>query len=244
MKNVIIAMLALAGIASARAEEAKPADELSLNVAVTSDYRYRGISQTRLGPAFQIGVDHTDNREGWYVGAWATNVSWIRDAGGRGRMELDLYAGQRGKINAFTYDVGVLGYVFPSNNLARVEGFDNANTAEIYGQLGLGNAYVKYSHAVSNAFGFEDSRNSGYLDLGYNLEWKGNTVNLHVGHQRIAHHSEASYTDWKIGISRELGPVTGSLALVGTDAKRSAYSAPDGKFNGKTGVVATIGKTF
>jgi uncharacterized protein (TIGR02001 family) len=244
MKHIIIALLALAGIASARAEEAKPADETTITAALTSDYRYRGISQTRLGAALQAGAEYIDNRSGLYFGIWGTNIRWTRDAGGNGGAELDLYAGRRGALGKLTYDVGLLTYVYPGNGLGAVKGFANANTTEIYGQLGLGAGYVKYSHAVTNTFGFADSKNSGYLDLGYNPEWRGNTINLHVGHQRISHTAGASYTDWKVGVTRDFGIVTGALALVGTDADRAAYSAPDGKFNGRTALVVTISKNF
>jgi uncharacterized protein (TIGR02001 family) len=244
MKNIIVALLALGGIASAHAEEAKPADETTINLALTSDYRYRGISQTRLGPALQAGAEYIDNQSGFYLGMWGTNIRWTRDAGGSGGIELDLYAGRRGTLGKLSYDAGLLTYVYPGNGLANVKGSANANTTEIYGQLGLGAGYVKYSHAVTNTFGFADSKNSGYLDLGYNPEWRGNTINLHVGRQRISHTAGASYTDWKIGVTRDFGIVIGALALVGTDAERAAYTAPGGKFNGRTALVGTVSKNF
>ncbi|MET3138396.1 uncharacterized protein (TIGR02001 family) [Undibacterium sp. GrIS 1.2] len=226
----------------AHAEDAKPDNEVSFNAALTSDYRYRGISQTRLQPALQGGADYTNNPTGFYVGTWASTIKWIKDAGGSGDVELDLYAGKRGEIaKDVSYDIGVLTYVYPSNDLPV-----DANTTEIYGQVGYGPAYIKYSHAVTNLFGFADSKNSGYLDLGANLDiTNGYTLNLHAGRQNVKNNSAATYTDWKVGVTKEFFGVTGSLSVIGTNADKIAYASPvNGKFMGKTSLVAMISKTF
>src|SRR5450830_945145 len=108
----------------AHAEEAKPDNEVSFNVAGVSDYRYRGISQTRLKPALQGGIDYVNNPGGLYAGVWASTIKWTKDAGGGGQVELDLYAGKRGElVKDISYDVGVLSYVYASNGLAHVAGF-------------------------------------------------------------------------------------------------------------------------
>lgn len=248
MKKLILAAAVTAAfsIGFAHAEEtkvdAKPDNEVSFNAALTSDYRYRGISQTRLQPAVQGGADYTHNPSGLYAGAWLSNIKWTKDAGGSGDVEVDLYAGKRGEIaRDVSYDVGVLTYIYPSNGLAT-----DANTTEIYGQIGYGPAYAKYSYAVTNLFGFTDSKNSGYLDLGANIELAaGLTLNLHAGRQQVKNTDVASYTDWKIGVTKDFGIVTGALAVIGTNASEVAYASPaNGKFLGKTAVVATISKTF
>ncbi|MFZ6768838.1 TorF family putative porin [Undibacterium sp. Di26W] len=229
----------------AAAEDAKPDNEVSFNAAVTSDYRYRGISQTRLQPALQGGADYTHNPSGFYAGTWASSIKWTKDAGGGGDVEIDLYAGKRGEIaKDVSYDVGVLSYVYPSNGLAV-----SANTTEIYGQLSYGPAYAKYSHSVTNLFGFADSKNSGYLDLGANIDISnissGLTLNLHAGHQQVKNTGVASYTDWKLGVSKDFGVLTASLAVIGTNASEVTYASPaNGKFLGKTAVVVAISKTF
>jgi uncharacterized protein (TIGR02001 family) len=232
---------------SAGAARADDATDLSFNAAATSDYRYRGISQTRMQPALQGGADFVHNASGIYAGAWASTIKWTNDAGGQGDLEIDLYAGKRGELAAgLAYDIGVLTYVYPSNKLATVPGFANANTSEVYGQLSYGPALVKYSHAVTNLFGFVDSKNSAYLDLAANLDaGKGLIVNLHAGRQRVAHNAAGSYTDWKIGVTRDFGGVTGALAYIGTNAGKVAYASPaNGKFLGKSALVLTISKTF
>jgi uncharacterized protein (TIGR02001 family) len=245
MKKLVLAA-AVAAVFSAhgvRAEEAPlPDHAFSFNVAAASDYRYRGISQTRLQPALQGGADYVNNPTGWYAGAWASSITWIKDAGGDGSVELDLYAGKRGQLSEqVSYDAGVLTYVYASNALAV-----SANTTELYGQLGYGPAYVKYSHAVTNLFGFADSKNSGYLDLGANIDaGNGLTVNLHAGRQDVKNNDAASYTDWKVGVTRDFGVVTGALAVIGTNANESAYtSAANGKFLGKTALQLIVSKVF
>lgn len=248
MKTSILAAVLVATFISsaARAGEAAPA-ELSFNAAVTSDYRYRGISQTRLQPALQGGADLVHAASGWYAGAWASTIKWTKDAGGAGSAELDLYAGKRGELApGVGYDTGVLTYVYPSNGLKDVPGFVTANTTELYAQLSYGPAVVKYSHAVTDLFGFVDSEHSGYLDLAANLAAGDKlVVNLHAGRQRVAHHAAASYTDWKIGVTRDVGLVTAALAYVGTNAGRAAYASPaNGKFLGKSALVLSVSKTF
>jgi len=249
MKNLILATAVAAAFAAsfAHAEDAKPDNEVSFNAAVASDYRYRGISQTRLKPALQGGADYTNNPTGFYAGTWLSTIKWTKDAGGSGDIEWDLYGGVRGEIvKDVSYDVGVLSYVYPSNGLSDVAGFANANTTEIYGQVGYGPAYIKYSHAVTNLFGFVDSKNSGYLDLGANITVAENlTLNLHGGHQNVKNTSVASYTDWKIGLTKDFGVVTLAGAFIGTNASEVAYAnAVNGKFMGKNALVVTVSKTF
>ena len=250
MNKLILAAALSAALAAGAVqaqEAAKPDNEISFNAAVVSDYRYRGISQTRLQPAVQGGADYVNNPTGLYIGAWASSIKWTKDAGGDGDVELDIYAGKRGQVSdAVSYDVGVLTYVYPSNGLKNVAGFANADTTEVYGQLGVGPAYVKYSHAVTNLFGFVDSKNSGYLDVGANIEaGEGFIVNLHAGHQKVKNNEAADYTDWKVGATKDFGIVTGALAVVGTNASKTAYASPvNGKFTGKTALVLTISNTF
>jgi uncharacterized protein (TIGR02001 family) len=252
MKKIMLAtaLAALFAATAAQAQEApaaKPDNEVTFNAAVTSDYRYRGISQTRLKPAVQGGADYINNPTGFYVGTWLSSIKWTKDAGGGGNVEIDVYAGKRGELaKDVTYDVGVLTYVYPSNGLSGVPGFVSANTTEIYGQLGYGPAYIKYSHAVTNLFGFVDSKNSGYVDIGANIDaGSGVTANLHVGHQKVENNSASSYTDWKVGATKDFGVVTGALAVIGTNAGKTAYASPaNGKFLGKTALFLTISKTF
>jgi uncharacterized protein (TIGR02001 family) len=249
MKHAILAAALMSTFAAggAMADETAAQADLSFNAAVTSDYRYRGISQTRLKPALQGGADLVHKGSGLYAGVWASTIKWTGDAGGDGEVEIDLYAGKRGEFaGGLGYDLGVLRYAYPSNELGGVPGFVNANTTEAYAQLSWGPALLKYSHALTNLFGFVDSEDSGYLDLAANLDaGTGLVVNLHAGRQRIENNSAASYTDWKLGVTRDFGVVSGALAWVGTNARKSAYASPaNGKFLGKSALVVTVSKTF
>jgi uncharacterized protein (TIGR02001 family) len=240
---IILSAIVAAGHAGAQeaaaAPTAKPDNEISFNAAVTSDYRYRGISQTRLKPALQGGADWVNNPTGFYAGTWLSTIKWVKDGGGDGSIEWDLYAGKRGEIApGISYDVGGLGYVYPSNSLPT-----SANTFELYGQLGYGPATLKYSHSLTNLFGFADSKNSQYLDASVNQELaQGFILNLHVGHQKVKSNGAADYTDWKVGVSKDFGVATVALAYVDTNTE--SYIAPNGKNLGKSGVVLTVSKTF
>ncbi|MBV6324235.1 TorF family putative porin [Duganella violaceipulchra] len=225
---------------AAPAAEAKPDNEVSFNAAVVSDYRYRGVSQTRLKPALQGGADYTNNPTGLYAGTWLSTIKWIKDTpGGDGDVEWDLYAGKRGEIvKDVTYDVGGLYYFYPSNGL-----HPSANTFELYGQIGYGPVTLKYSQSTTNLFGFADSKNSGYVDASGNFDLvDGYVLNVHAGHQNVKHNGASSYTDYKLGVTKDFGVVTVALAAVYADTK--AYVGPDGKNLAKTGAVLTISKTF
>jgi uncharacterized protein (TIGR02001 family) len=239
-KEMAVAVLSLlACMSSAWAEDPPPEHQLSYNASVVSDYRYRGVSQSRLDPALQGGADYTNTPTGLYAGTWLSTIKWIKDAGGDGNVEWDIYGGKRGDLgNGVSYDVGGLYYFYPSNGLPT-----SANTFELYGQLGYGPAYVKYSNSMTNLFGTPDSKHSGYLDVGANLDaGEGFTVQLHVGRQDVSHNGALSYTDYKLGVAKDLGVATVSLAWIKTTS--SAYRAPDGSNLGKSAAVLSLTKTF
>lgn len=234
--------LAIGGFAAplAHAQEAAAEHAVSFNAALTTDYRYRGLSQSRLKPALQGGADYSHSPTGLYAGIWASTIKWTKDLGGDGSVEIDLYGGKKGEFAAgVAYDFGGLYYAYPSNGLN-----PSANTFELYGQVGFGPAYVKYSHSTTNLFGTADSKGSGYLDIGANIELStGLVLNLHAGRQRVANNSIYSYTDYKVGLTKDLGFASVSLAIINADT--DAYLSPaNGKNLGKTGAVLAISKTF
>ncbi|RXZ36187.1 hypothetical protein D9O50_06465 [Oxalobacteraceae bacterium CAVE-383] len=268
MKKLILATAVAAACISsiAQAQEAAapvPDNALSFNIGVVNDYRFRGISQTRFDPAVQGGADYVYNPLGLYAGTWLSNIKWIKDGvnavnpgTGKGGVEMDIYGGKRGDIGGgFTYDVGGLYYYYPNNNLSSTGTLKNANTFEIYGQIGYDTAYFKVSNSLTNAFGNWNSKNSRYYDLSWNPALAGGVIlGLHVGHQTIngnqfsgASNSLYSYNDWKVGVSKtfdDLAGITAGIAYVGTDATAGAYVTPDAKNTGRGGVVVSIAKTF
>ena len=221
-------------------DAAAPATGLAFNVGALSDYRYRGISQSHLNPALSGGVDYT-HASGLYVGTWVSTIRWIRDAGGSARAEWDVYGGYKGSAGPLGYDVGVLRYQYLRHALPV-----SPNTTEVYGALSWNVLTLKYSHALSNLFGFDNSRHSGYLDLSASFDLgHGFSLAPHVGHQWVRHNGQAAYTDLSLTLGKDFGHgLSGSLALVGTDASRSAYQTPGGRFTGRTGVVLGVKYTF
>ena len=136
MKKVV---LSLATVLAAATLPSAAYAQLAFNVGAVTDYRYRGISQTRLKPAVQGGVDFAAGS--FYVGAWASSIKWIKDAGGDAQAEIDLYGGYKGEIaKDVAFDVGVLTYQYPGHKLAT-----SPVTTELYGAITFGPATVKYS---------------------------------------------------------------------------------------------------
>jgi uncharacterized protein (TIGR02001 family) len=235
MKRILFGLsVALAAFAAPTVASA----QLAFNVGVVSDYRFRGISQTRGKPAIQGGVDYSAG--GFYVGAWASNIKWIEDLGGDASYELDLYGGYKGEIMpGLGFDLGLLTYQYPSNKLD-----PSANTTEVYGALTYGPATLKYSHAVTDTFANTDSKNSYYLDLSASFEvYDGIMITPHIGYQKIRgpFSDDATYTDYALTVSKDFSGLVVSGAIVGTDADKTFYSSPvDGKELGKAKLVVGV----
>jgi uncharacterized protein (TIGR02001 family) len=246
-QKIVLAAVAVSGAALAQTKAPEPDYTLSYNVGVVSDYRYRGISQSLLKPALQGGIDFA-HKSGFYLGAWGSTIKWIKDAGAsRGSFELDLYGGYKGEVaKGLGFDVGYLRYQYLRNTLGDVPGFANANTDELYGALSYGMFTAKYSHSLSNLFGNPDSKGSGYLDLSANVDLGGGwSVVPHIGHQKIRHFSAGSYSDYSLTVAKDMGSgFTLTAAVVGTDAERSVYFTPSGKFTGRTGLVVGAKYSF
>ncbi|MBI5718577.1 MAG: hypothetical protein HZC37_12915 [Burkholderiales bacterium] len=220
--------------------------DLSFNVGAVSDYRYRGISQSRLKPAAQGGVDWSAGP--FYVGVWASTIKWIEDANppSSNKVEIDIYGGYKGEITKdLTYDVGLLAYQYPGHKLGT-----SPNTTEVYGALTYGPATLKYSHSVTNLFGFSDSKNSSYVDASASFEVGPVTLSPHLGYQKVAKNGSFSYTDYSLIASKEvLKGLTVSGGVVGADTKSiagtKAYASPaNGKDLGKAGAVVGVKYVF
>jgi len=235
--TLLLSSLVLSGAAFAQATP-EPDYTLSFNVGAVSDYRYRGISQTRLQPALQGGADFA-HKSGFYLGTWASSIKWIKDAGGGADAEIDLYGGYKFDAGPVGLDVGVLTYNYPSHKLAV-----SPDTQEGYIAGTMGPVTLKYSHAFSNLFGFSDSKNSYYLDLSAAFDLgSGWSLVPHVGHQKVKNNSTADYTDYALTLNKDFGKgLSASAALVDTDT--DAYVAPNGKNLGRSGVVLGVKYSF
>lgn len=229
-----------------------PEHSFTGNLALASEYIYRGIGQTNRKPALQGGLDYVHS-SGLYAGLWGSNISWLSDLGGiSSSLEIDVYGGYKGNFtDDLSYDIGVLTYNYPGTYPA---GFTTADTTEIYLGLGWKWLSVKYSYvASSHIFGWvgpngEKTRGSGYLELNaaYDLG-DGWGVSGHIGHQKIKHFGDASYTDWKLGVTKDVGFGSIGLAYVATNAKGNVgepYRNAFDKDLGKARLLLTFGKTF
>jgi uncharacterized protein (TIGR02001 family) len=279
--SLAAATLALPGLALAQAAApaAAPASPHTFtgNFTLASEYLYRGIAQTRGKPAVQGGFDYS-HVSGFYVGTWASNISWIEDAGpgnnaaqtASAPIEIDTYGGYKGTITGdLGFDVGFLRYNYPGSN--KLTGAGSPDTDEVYGALSYKWISFKYSRTVGTSlFGFakdngtSKTTGAGYYDLSGNWDLgSGFGLTAHVGHQSIPGLTNGAYSDWKLGVTKDLGFGTVGLAYSGTNAHDSCSGAAGNPFcfgnvaptattaagaggysSGKDRLLVTFGKTF
>jgi uncharacterized protein (TIGR02001 family) len=265
MRKLIIASVIAASFAlptvSAFAADAAPAAApaptytFTGNVMLATEYNFRGISQTNGKPAIQGGFDYA-HTSGFYLGTWASNISWLSDttAGTSAPIELDVYGGYK---NAFaggdwTYDVGVLQYVYPGTFVSSA---NKPDTTEVYGAIGWKWISLKVSDVVSNhIFGTAtptggNTSGSTYVDLTATYDLGGGWgVSGHVGHQKIKDYGDASYSDYRLGITKDVGFGTVGLNLIDTNAKGNCSNAEfyciANRDQGKSAAVLSFSKTL
>jgi uncharacterized protein (TIGR02001 family) len=180
--------LALVPVTIAHADDA-PTSPVTGNVAVTSDYVFRGLTQTWGRPAIQGGADYT-NPNGFAAGFWGSSISERSYPGGA--MELDLYASYGRAIDSdWSWRAGVYGYVYPGANLDHAElASRSLDTVETNVALSWKQFTLKYNRALTDYFGVDtqqgyrgDSKGTGYLQLDvaipFNDTW---SLALHAGH--------------------------------------------------------------
>jgi uncharacterized protein (TIGR02001 family) len=180
-------LFALTGVAAAHADDHAPS--VTGNLAVTSDYMFRGLTQTWGHPAIQGGADYT-RPDGFAAGFWGSSISERSYPGGA--MELDLYASYGQTIDSeWSWRMGVYGYVYPGANLDQA-GLParSLDTAEANAALTWKQVTVKYNRALTDYFGVDaeqgytgDSKGTTYLQLDASLPlaeaW---SLALHAGH--------------------------------------------------------------
>jgi uncharacterized protein (TIGR02001 family) len=232
--KLLLALLATSSAAFAQTAPAAAAPEVTYNVGVVSQYRYRGIAQTKGDAALQGGVDYA-NANGFYLGAWGSTIKWIKDAApaagassAKGAVELDLYGGYKFEAAGVAYDVGFLRYEYVRNTYKdAAPGVNvNANTDEVYGAATFGPATLKYSQATSNLFGYSDSKGSNYLDLSATFDLgNGYSIVPHAGRQTIKNaNSPYGYSDYALTLNKDLGDgLSASVAAIKTTANQTLY---------------------
>ncbi len=240
----------LIAAALATASASAVADGISANVALATDYRFRGVSQTDNQMALQGGFDWS-HESGFYAGTWASNVDsqFFSGSDHDPQLEWDLYLGFSGEMDAFSYDVGILRYIYP--------GYDDANTTEIY----FGGSYSVSDDASIGAtlYYSPELKFVGSADSAWYLSLSGEMgvaegVTIHVGagysfgdaFDGADSNPDADYNnywDYSIGVSGSVAGVDLDLSWIGTDSDGSATTLGFGGVADDT-VVLTISKSF
>jgi len=198
----------------APATEAPAADEeaespVTWSLALTSDYVFRGITQTDYDPALQAGLTYSWD-SGVYVGAWTSNVDFQDDDGPS--IEFDTYVGWSHDFSDdWNLDLSLVHYSYFGEH----EVYGNIDYAEGIGKL-TWNEMLTFTLAYA-----PDYSNSDYSSLYANIggSWElGNdfSLNAGIGHTNFSDDVDG-YTDWNIGVSRPFGPVTLALNYYDTD---------------------------
>ncbi|WP_242138921.1 MULTISPECIES: TorF family putative porin [unclassified Sphingomonas] len=241
---IAVSLCLLAVPAVAQDTAPPPPVTVTGTVALVSDYRFRGVSQSDEAFALQGGATLT-HESGFYGGFWGSNLAGWGTFGGA-NLELDLIGGYKRAIGSGTIDVGVTWYMYPG-------GADTTDFAEPYakisGTLGPatllgGVAYAPKQRALGNFSNTPQSRGQSednlYLwgDASVGVPTTKLTAKAHIGYSdgnpglgpngtSVA--PTGKYWDWLLGLDYVIGPVTLGAAYVDTDISRSeaAYLQPN-----------------
>jgi uncharacterized protein (TIGR02001 family) len=240
-------------LAQAPAPAATPDIVVTGNFSITSDYRFRGISQNNLDPAVQGGFD-VAHSSGLYIGTWGSNVSrWA--ATDTGSLELDLYGGYKFEVAGMPLDVGVISYMYPSSLKN-----GKVNTQEAYVGTAFGPATFKVSYVIGeDYFGTtadgKSASGTTYYDLTLGKEIAPKlTASIHAGYtdykeSAFSYSGKMSYSDYNVGLAYDLNGFILSAkyfwndAKAGTKAYATSADAPTGNL-AKDGFAVSLTKAF
>ena len=188
--------------------------EITANVALTTDYVWRGVSQNQEDPAVQGGIDYA-HESGFYLGAWGANVSF-----GGASTELDLYAGWATEFDSgFSLDLGIIEYTYHGSDVA-----DENDFTEYY--VGLGYAGFGFIYSIGDEF-------DDQWELSYGFDFESISLGAAYG-------DYDAYSYYTIGISGEAGGLGLALDYWDTDSDGEDLFGDDA--DGR--VVFTISKEF
>lgn len=213
-RSVVFTVLLLASPAPVVAE-------VTAQVTATSDYVWRGITQTLGGPALQAGVDY-EHASGAYAGLWASNVDYFDESDpasnpaddDEARWELDYVAGIGHEFKAgWSVDIGVLYYTYPGARRDLLE-----SSGEGYAGLAYGIVDVKVWHDLDvDAWYTEANLN---VELGSKL-----TGGLHVGRSDLP---GDDYSDFAVSLTADLAPFEVALTYTNSTLDDNACAAMAG----------------
>ncbi|GGD42164.1 TorF family putative porin [Croceicoccus pelagius] len=180
---------------------------VSANVAMVSDYRFRGVSFSDEDFAVQGGVD-IGHSSGFYVGAWASSL----EDGDFGSTELDLYAGYSAALtDSLSFDVGMLYYIYP--NASDVDDFASDYLepyASVTGAVGPAEVTVGVAYAFDQAALGDQDNLYLYTDVGFGIPETPVSFTGHLGYTDgvLAPSADGTAFDWSVG---------GSVGFMGLD---------------------------
>jgi uncharacterized protein (TIGR02001 family) len=193
--SALVASSVLLATASTTTMADESAWETSANVALSSEYVWRGVGQTQSDPAISGGFD-IGHESGFYAGTWASNVDFDDDSDAN--IEIDYYAGFGGDFgdSGFSYDVGFIYYDYPGTEN------EDLDFTEVYAFVGYDflSAGVSYTIDADDA----DWEDGVYyqLDAGYDV----GSISLAAGvgyYDFDADDVYEDYTNWYLGASTE-----------------------------------------
>ena len=228
IKKMLPAAMDTALLAGGVGNQAQAEVEISGNVALTSDYRFRGISQSNDDIAVQGGFDVAfDN--GIYIGTWGSSVDFDLDSsqGLNGSLELDYYVGWASDIgdSGLALDVGYLYYDYPGDSSVLEGDYQEIYASASFADGTVGIHYSDDYYAESGSFFYY------YADYSFGLS-DTLSLDLHVGlndfdDADVFLSDGDSYIDYSVGLTASYFAVDWSLAWVGTDLDGDEYFGLD-----------------
>ncbi|MBA6413296.1 hypothetical protein H2508_09260 [Parahaliea sp. F7430] len=229
-----LAAALLNGIPLAMAEP-----QVSANISLTSDYRFRGISQSNKSSALQGGFDVVFE-PGFYVGIWGSTVDFDSNEGFDGSLELDYYAGwSMETASAVGLDLGYIYYDYPGDEGAEGD-YQELYAKVSYKDVTLGINYSDDYYASSDELLYY------YADYSLSLNeiW---SLDIHLGYSELQRGggflatTEDSYMDYSLAVTASLMEVDWTLAYVGSDLEQEEVFDTDW---GDDSLVFSVSKSF
>ncbi|MGF1648827.1 MAG: TorF family putative porin [Hyphomicrobiaceae bacterium] len=184
----------------------------SINIGATSDYVFRGISQSAEDPALQGGLDVEYGI--FYAGLWASTI----DFGTGTRAEVDFYAGLKPKLGPVEFDLGVIYYAYPGSfagpELDYVEFKAGASTTLHMVSLGATAFYSpEYTAKSGPAWTFEGTAGVELPAFGPVTP----SISALVGTTQFEDAGPVDYVYWNAGIELAIDKVTLDFRYWDTD---------------------------
>jgi uncharacterized protein (TIGR02001 family) len=223
-KAGVLSAVAVTSIcAAASAEDEKPWGGFTASVALTSDYRFRGISQTDRDPAVQGSLQYTDD-SGLFAGVWASNVDF-NDAQDS-PAEIDLYAGYNFKLwDTTDASIKAMYYWYPDSEPANYDYFEAIfGVTHDFGKFAL-SGEVAYSPDFFNETGDAVALTGGVTVPITKDFLDGLSASGHLGYQWVE--ETADYAYWDVGLTAVWQNVSFDARYIDTDLDRVACGSTD-----------------